>query len=152
VALAAVILIASGCRPDSADAGLNVWTTNGPAGPMVGTLAFDPITPTPLYAIAATGGFTAALFRSTDGGPTWRMLHDDARHVMLDPLVPTTLYVLGGGGCGVSKSTTSCPDGGRRRPGACERIALAAPHLSRRGSLCRSEEVPHPPRGGGRSA
>jgi hypothetical protein len=33
VALAAVILVAAGGRPGSAATGLNVWTTNGPAGP-----------------------------------------------------------------------------------------------------------------------
>ncbi len=46
-------------------AGVNRWTTGGPAGGDILSLAIDPETPSTLYA----GGW--GLFRSTDGGESW---------------------------------------------------------------------------------
>lgn len=48
-----------------AEAGVNVWTTNGPYGGRITSLAIDPQTPSTLY--AGTGG----VFKSADGGTTW---------------------------------------------------------------------------------
>src|SRR3989442_13945851 len=50
-----------------AEAGVNVWTTNGPRSEDVNTLAIDPQTPTNLY--AATSGEGG--FKSTDRAATW---------------------------------------------------------------------------------
>src|SRR3989449_5353840 len=47
-----------------AEAGVNVWTTNGPEGGSISALAVDPQTPTTLYA----GTTSAGVFKSTDGG------------------------------------------------------------------------------------
>src|SRR3989475_617660 len=50
-----------------AEAGVNVWTTNGPLSETINALAIDPQTPTTLY--AGTSGH--GVFKSTDGGGTW---------------------------------------------------------------------------------
>src|SRR2546422_8642529 len=47
-----------------AEAGVNVWTTNGPEGGSISALAVDPQTPTTLYA----GTTSAGDFKSIDGG------------------------------------------------------------------------------------
>src|SRR3989454_11876590 len=50
-----------------AEAGVNVWTTNGPHSETINALAIDPQTPTTLY--AGTSGH--GVFKSTDGGGNW---------------------------------------------------------------------------------
>src|SRR2546428_11386415 len=50
-----------------AEAGVNVWTTNGPHSETINALAIDPQTPTTLY--AGTSG--PGVFKSTDGGGHW---------------------------------------------------------------------------------
>jgi hypothetical protein len=45
----------------------NVWTSIGPDGGIIYTLAIDPKTPTTLYAGIDDGG----VFKSTDGGRSW---------------------------------------------------------------------------------
>src|SRR3989442_10459591 len=50
-----------------AEAGVNVWTTNGPHSETINALAIDPQTPTTLY--AGTSGH--GVFKSTDAGGTW---------------------------------------------------------------------------------
>jgi hypothetical protein len=71
-------------------AGTNVWTSIGPAGGSIYTLAIDPTTPTTLYAGTAFSG----LFKSTDGGSTWRAVNTGlptGSILVIDPLTPTTL-------------------------------------------------------------
>jgi hypothetical protein len=45
--LAVAVLVAGGVR--LAEAGFNVWTSNGPEGGMVQALAIDPLTPSTLH-------------------------------------------------------------------------------------------------------
>src|SRR3989442_14561256 len=50
-----------------AEAGVNVWTTNGPEGGAISALAVDPQTPTTLYAGTTSGG----VFKNNGGGNHW---------------------------------------------------------------------------------
>src|SRR2546425_19117 len=91
-----------------AEAGVNVWTTNGPEGGSISALAVDPQTPTTLYA----GTTSAGVFKSIDGGTHWRAVNaglgaTTVRALAIDPQTPTALYAATWGG-GVFKST----DGG----------------------------------------
>ena len=51
----------------SVSAGINIWTSIGPDGGYINTLAMDPTTPGTLY--AGTGG--GGVFRSTNGAGSW---------------------------------------------------------------------------------
>src|SRR2546427_5845569 len=91
-----------------AEAGVNVWTTNGPEGGSISALAVDPQTPTTLYA----GTTSAGVFKSIDGGTHWRAVNaglgaTSVRALAIDPQASTALYAATCGG-GVFKST----DGG----------------------------------------
>ena len=52
--------------PAITTAGLNEWTTNGPEGGPVLSIAIDPATPSTIYA-----GTYGGVFKSTDSGATW---------------------------------------------------------------------------------
>ncbi len=107
VALGVAALLA-----EPAAAGLDRWTGGGPAGGSIFALAFDPQTPTTLYA------GTYGVARSTDGGETWvPILSRPAQPCValaIDPQTPSTLYVgtsevfRGADSSGVLRST----DGG----------------------------------------
>jgi CSLREA domain-containing protein len=101
-----VVLAALSCAitARSADAGINVWTSGGPAGEYIKSLAVDPTTPHTLYA----GG--RDVFRSTDGGASWQpsssgLPAQPVSVLTIDPLAPGTLYA--GTDSGVLKSTDS---------------------------------------------
>src|SRR2546422_2610848 len=104
-----------------AEAGVNVWTTNGPHSETINALAIDPQTPTTLY--AGTSGH--GVFKSTDGGGNWSAVNTGlttpygaiwVNALAIDPQTPTTLYAgkwttyYGPHVGGVYKST----DGGTR--------------------------------------
>ncbi len=101
------LLCASSVRP--ADAGTNVWTSNGPTGGFIHALAIDdPFAPTTVYAGTDGGG----LFKTTDFGGTWNAVNSglpivggtlEVLSLAVDPTAPTTVYA--GAGLGVSKST-----------------------------------------------
>src|SRR5437667_179650 len=87
-----------------AEAGINVWTTNGPEGGSINALAMDPQVPATLYAGANGGG----VFKSTDGGGSWSAVNTGltstfVRALAIDPQASTTLYA--GTNNGVFKST-----------------------------------------------
>jgi photosystem II stability/assembly factor-like uncharacterized protein len=54
----------------AADAGINVWTSNGPFGGLTRAIAIDPSNPLIVYAGLEGGG----VLKSTDGGANWRQL------------------------------------------------------------------------------
>jgi hypothetical protein len=109
-ALACAVLVVTSAQ--LARAGTNLWTTHGPDGGPVLTLAIDPSTPSTLYA----GTLGAGVFKSTDSSGTWSAasigLPASAiiQALAIDPSVPTTLYAGSGWNDvgGVFKST----DGG----------------------------------------
>ena len=75
-----------------AQAGIDVWTSNGPDGGGVQTLAIDAGTPTTLYAGTDGGG----VFKSTDGGTTWSAVNTGLTSLSvpalaIDPQTPTTV-------------------------------------------------------------
>jgi hypothetical protein len=87
--LGALVFLA---RLHPAEAGINVWTSNGPeVVPSIAALVIDPQTPTTLYASLAAWG----VFKSTDGGGHWSNTlapHGGAWSLAIDPQTPTTLY------------------------------------------------------------
>ena len=127
--MCATVILAGG---HTAQAGINIWTTQGPQGGLIRALAIDPGTPGTLY--AATNG--TGLFKSTDAGITWRPANaglpdggvydpdlgafNGVAALAIDPRTPSTLYA-GTDSVGVFKSTdagdtwisadTGLPDG-----------------------------------------
>ena len=80
------------------------WTSIGPYGGNVTSLAIDPVTPTTLYAGTGSG-----VFKSTNGGASWvaassGMISTSVSKLAIDPMTPTTLYA-GANGNFVYKST-----------------------------------------------
>lgn len=107
-AFALATLVLDG-RP--ADAGTNVWTTNGPdrAGQIL-SLAVNPIRPAIVYTGSAGGG----VFKSIDGGTSWTAVNEGLDPgpdllvvgLTIDPQHPATLY-FGAAYGGVFKSTNA---------------------------------------------
>ena len=86
----------------------NPWEFLGPGSYDVTSLAFDPTTPTTLYAATQYGD----VYKSEDGGATWRYLRQ-SREVRglgfllaIAPTTPTTLYLYG------ARSVYKSADGG----------------------------------------
>ena len=74
------------------------WTAFGPGGGSVYSLAVDLRDPAVVYAIAGTGfGGPGTLYKSTDGGATWKTLAAGSSlvAVALDPEHPGTVYAGG---------------------------------------------------------
>lgn len=84
--IGALVLSFTLLRPANADA----WEFIGPNQSEITSLVFDPITPTTLYAGTLNG-----VYKSEDGGTTWRRIPSGPRvatSLLIDPLTPTTLY------------------------------------------------------------
>jgi len=92
---AAAFLLALGAASPPARAGSNFWTSLGPDGGNVVSLAASPARPGLLYA-----GCYAGVFRSADGGATWvrasrgLAITYGSYTVAVDPKTPTTAYAL----------------------------------------------------------
>jgi photosystem II stability/assembly factor-like uncharacterized protein len=85
--------IGSAWAASPAAGGVNVWTPIGPSGGGVVAVVPDPTNPRVVYAASTLGG----VFKSTDGGATWKAANRGLlNHMMLalavDPLAPETLY------------------------------------------------------------
>lgn len=68
--IAALILAITAILPAASRAGDNTWTTTGPYGFSIGGLYIDPRNDQVMY--ATTVGATVPVYKSTDGGITWR--------------------------------------------------------------------------------
>lgn len=80
------------------------WTAIGPYGGEIKGLTRNPKSAKELY--AAASGYPGQVFRSTNNGGSWTriaLLTDYLNDIVLDPLNPNTVYVLGG--WGLFKST-----------------------------------------------
>jgi len=85
-------------------AGSNTWTSIGPFGGSIHSLAIDPQHPSTLYA-----GTPSGIFKSMDGGTSWSSINSDiiVHSLAIDPRSSSTLYASSLGS-GVVRST----DGG----------------------------------------
>ena len=84
---------------------VNAWSTNGPAGQQVLSLAIDPGNSGTIYSGTCEGG----VFKSTDGGTSWQganhgLPRERITTLQIDPSHPDTLYA-GVWSSGVFKST-----------------------------------------------
>jgi photosystem II stability/assembly factor-like uncharacterized protein len=76
------------------------WTSDGPSGAYVRTLAIDPVTPTTLYAgtVEDEGHALWGVFKSIDSGHTWSAVNTGLPSdfgvfaLAIDPVNPSTLY------------------------------------------------------------
>ena len=121
IAMCAAVILTSA---HTAQAGINIWTTQGPTGGFVRAFAIDPLTPTTLYA-----GTEGGVFKSTNSGSTWSPassgltgFNSTILALGIDPLTPSTLYAGTSGG--VFKSTDaggtwSPASSGPMNPSAC---------------------------------
>src|SRR5262245_46079105 len=71
----------------------NAWTSNGPEGASITSLAIDPGNPNTLYA----GSDAGQVFKSTNGGASWRapeirLTEKPVTALTIDPLNSTTIY------------------------------------------------------------
>ena len=95
VACHAVLLLVAAffLLSDSASAGLNVWTRNGPYGGPIAAVAVSPSAPSILYA----AGYERGVFRSTDSAATWSEVEQglsgqSVLTLAIHPLNPQIVY------------------------------------------------------------
>jgi photosystem II stability/assembly factor-like uncharacterized protein len=93
IALVAILTLAVSVPPSPAAAGDNFWSSGGPGGGPILSLAIDPKTPTTLYA----GTHGAGVFKSIDGGATWNAsnvgLTDVGVYALaIEPKNPSIIY------------------------------------------------------------
>lgn len=93
-------IISAFFAPDSPPLSSNMtWTSNGPDGAGISTIAIDPLNPSTLYAGAWWGG----IYKSTDSGANWMEINtglsiDRVKAIAIDPVTPTTVYASIAGG------------------------------------------------------
>ncbi len=84
---------------ENAYAGVNKWTTSGPYGGPVRTIAINPSMPSTIFAGIYDGG----VFKSTDGGRTWKAKNAGLNSpyvdaIAIDPAMTSTIYAGTSGG------------------------------------------------------
>jgi len=110
--IAVSTLVILGLPASVARAGTNVWTSQGPQGGLIASLAIDPSTPSTLYA-GTTAGAGDGVFKTTNAGTSWAVMDDGLPSpapvvtIIVDPASPSTIYA-GLDELGVYRST----DGG----------------------------------------
>src|SRR5438046_1477763 len=67
VRLAALLIL---CGGHVAEGGTNAWTSHGPPGGFISTLTVHPLVPNTAYAGTNTG-----VFKSLDGGTSWKAIN-----------------------------------------------------------------------------
>src|SRR5215471_1277804 len=81
--------LAAALFSDSSFAGINTWTTGGPAGGWVAALAVDARNPSTIY--AGTKG--SGVFKSANGGQHWTYIGVSVVAALaIDPSTPATIY------------------------------------------------------------
>src|SRR5687767_9973336 len=100
------VLAFLGSESQSFWAGPNVWTSIGPDGGGVSALAIDPQSPRTIYAATFSG-----IFKSTDGGGSWKALSMPISGLnfltlAVDPLNRGTVYA------GTMRGVLKTTDGG----------------------------------------
>src|ERR1700693_5099748 len=128
--LSAAFGLLSGARAASGQEA--AWTTNGPLGGSVYCLVPDPSHPATVYAGTAVG-----VFKSDDGGASWRdassgMPSFRVQTIVIDPTTPSTLYAGtltpdGVDSVGIIKSTDGAAGWGATNEGVIEPSTRAAP-------------------------
>ncbi len=109
---------------------IGVWTSGGPYGGQVQSLAVHPDISTTVYAFAGNVG----LFKSTDGGGSWSLILPSPylpgdQHVVLKPGAPDTL--LAGDRSGLYKSGNGGIDWQQIISGSVRAVAFAPSEASR---------------------
>jgi photosystem II stability/assembly factor-like uncharacterized protein len=99
----AILVIHWFSQPNITDAEIGQWTSLGPDGGSVCSVAIDPSDPSTIYAGTLGGG----VFKSADGGATWRPINNGLTNLSItalaiDPGTHHTLYA--GTGSGIFKS------------------------------------------------
>ena len=98
-ALAALLVAGSlATWAGGAQAGDDLWTTQGPISGNISGLAIDPTTPAILYA----GAFGLGVFKSPNSGQTWGPVNNGLTgrsigSLAIDPVTPATVYAAAGG-------------------------------------------------------
>jgi photosystem II stability/assembly factor-like uncharacterized protein len=90
---ALAVLAAFGLFSGAARAGVNLWTSGGPGGVAIDSLAIDPQNQNVLYA----AGDQSGVFKSIDGGLTWNALTGPSGifALAIDPFFTSTVYAAG---------------------------------------------------------
>lgn len=90
VALLSVVLVALPSVAGVAVAGENVWTSNGPEGGTIRSLAIDPKNTQTIYA----GTYGGGVFKSTNGGNAWTVVNSGLKETMGIQELPPHVYAL----------------------------------------------------------
>jgi photosystem II stability/assembly factor-like uncharacterized protein len=121
-AIAFALIVAVGLSP--AHAGENRWTSNGPSGEIVLSLAIDPTNSANLYAGTQEG----RVFRTTSSGLSWSGSStglpdaNSVRSLAINPVFPSTVYA--GTTLGVFKSTNAGGSWSSVLSGATDSLAI----------------------------
>src|SRR5438552_4119948 len=77
-------------------AGVGTWTSNGPYGAHVLSLAINPAQANEVF-LLSQGGYPTRLFRSHDGGKSWTWIStpEEFSFVAMNPSVPSRITALG---------------------------------------------------------
>jgi photosystem II stability/assembly factor-like uncharacterized protein len=111
------------------NAGLPAAGSLGSIDPRVVSIAVDPHAPATVFAARTmweNGGLRQELFKTTNGGQSWRTLNIAAQRVMVSPTEPATVYAIGGSLLGTNRLFRSTDGGGSWRP---VDTGLAATHF-----------------------
>jgi photosystem II stability/assembly factor-like uncharacterized protein len=114
VAIAVIALLTPGRK---AWAQTDTWESIGPLSGRVTRVVVDPRAPATLYILVSDDlGNRASLFRTTDGGTSWRNITpsfaDRLSDIAIDPLVPSTLYGVYSNAAQNSGGVARSSDGG----------------------------------------
>lgn len=99
VLLISLLVLLGTSQAGTVSPGINVWTSIGPEGGIIDTLAIDPTTPATLYA-----GTDYGVWKTTNGGMNWNTVNSGITYpnvyaLAINPSATTSLYagVLGAG-------------------------------------------------------